>query len=165
MLQKCGDFGQTLFVWGFAEGPYVMRPYLGPSTVRDTAGWIVDMFIDPVGLATGSQVAFSVATSGLDAVEKLGQWKQAEDASMDIYSVMRSSWYQMRRAPLREALGLPDVVDSPALDDPEAPKEMPKETPRQAPKEMPRQAPPKSDSAPSAQSKPATTAQSSRATT
>src|ERR1043166_2543643 len=30
--QESGDFGQTLFVWGLPEGPYVVRPYLGPST-------------------------------------------------------------------------------------------------------------------------------------
>jgi phospholipid-binding lipoprotein MlaA len=45
----------------------------------------------------------------------------AEDASIDFYSFIRSSYYQMRRAELRVALGLPSVVESPAtadLDDP-----------------------------------------------
>ena len=37
------------------------------------------------------------------------------------YSFVRSSYYRMRRAELREAVGLPATVDSPALDDPEAP--------------------------------------------
>jgi hypothetical protein len=43
----------------------------------------------------------------------------AEDASIDFYSFIRSSYYQMRRNELRNALGLPPVVDSPALDDPD----------------------------------------------
>ena len=46
-----GDFGQTLFVWGVPEGPYVVRPYLGPATMRDAVGSTVDMFSNPVGLA------------------------------------------------------------------------------------------------------------------
>src|SRR5262249_20001879 len=49
--QQSGDFGQTLFVWGVPEGPYVVRPYLGPATVRDAVGSTVDMFSNPVGLA------------------------------------------------------------------------------------------------------------------
>jgi phospholipid-binding lipoprotein MlaA len=120
--QKSGDFGQTLFVWGVAEGPYVMRPYLGPSTLRDAVGSAVDMVADPVGWAIGSQVALSVGTSLLEAAEKLGQLKQAEDASIDFYSFVRSAYYQTRRAELREAIGLPSVIDSPALDDPDGPE-------------------------------------------
>jgi phospholipid-binding lipoprotein MlaA len=122
LRQESGDFGQTLFVWGLAEGPYVVRPWLGPATLRDAAGSIVDMFADPVGWAVGSRVVLSVSASGLDAAERLGQLKQAEDASIDFYSFVRSSYYQTRRAELREAIGLPNVVDSPALDDPDAPE-------------------------------------------
>ena len=36
--QQSGDFGQTLFVWGVAEGPYMVRPYWGPTTTRDAVG-------------------------------------------------------------------------------------------------------------------------------
>src|SRR5690606_27500949 len=32
------DFGTTLGVWGFGQGPYVVLPLLGSSTVRDTFG-------------------------------------------------------------------------------------------------------------------------------
>jgi phospholipid-binding lipoprotein MlaA len=113
--QQSGDFGQTLFVWGVAEGPYVVRPYLGPSTLRDAVGQTVDMFSNPVGWWLAPTVAMTVGTAGLDAVDQLGQLKQAEDASIDFYSFIRSSYYQTRRAELREAVGLPDVVDSPAL--------------------------------------------------
>jgi phospholipid-binding lipoprotein MlaA len=121
MQQESGDFGQTLFVWGVPEGPYVVRPYLGPSTLRDGVGSTVDMLANPLGLLIGTQLAVVIATTGLDAADRLGQLKQAEDASIDFYSFVRSSYYQMRRAELREALGLPSVVDSPALDDPEPP--------------------------------------------
>jgi phospholipid-binding lipoprotein MlaA len=63
----------------------------------------------------------SAGTAGVDAVDRLGQLKQAEDASIDFYSFIRSGYYQTRRAELREAIGLPSAVESPAtseLDDP-----------------------------------------------
>jgi len=122
LQQETGDFGQTLFVWGVAEGPYVVRPYLGPSTLRDAVGSTVDMVANPLGLVAGSGVVVTASTTALDAADRLGQWKQAEDASVDFYSFIRSSYYQMRRAELREAVGQPNVIDSPALtdlDDPE----------------------------------------------
>ena len=117
LQQESGDFGQTMFVWGVAEGPYVVRPYLGPSTLRDAVGSTVDMFANPLSWLIGTQVAVTVGTTALDAADRLGQLKMAEDASIDFYSFMRSSYYQMRRAELREAIGLPNVVDSPALSD------------------------------------------------
>ena len=43
------DFGQTLAVWGVGSGPYLVLPFLGPLTVRDTAGLAVDWtYFDPI---------------------------------------------------------------------------------------------------------------------
>jgi phospholipid-binding lipoprotein MlaA len=41
------DFGQTLAVWGVAQGPYIVLPFLGPSTVRDTVALPADWYSDP----------------------------------------------------------------------------------------------------------------------
>jgi phospholipid-binding lipoprotein MlaA len=112
--QESGDFGQTLFVWGVPEGPYVMRPYLGPSTFRDAVGSTVDLFGDPLGMLIGTQVGVAIATASLDATVRLGDLKSAEDASIDFYSFLRSGYYQTRRAQLRESIGLPSDVESPA---------------------------------------------------
>lgn len=126
--QQSGDFGQTLFVWGLSEGPYLVRPYFGPGTLRDAVGSTVDMVANPLGWLIGMQIAVAttqlavnIGTTGVDAVDRLGQLKQAEDASIDFYSFIRSGYYQTRRAELREAIGLPSVVELPAtseLDDP-----------------------------------------------
>jgi phospholipid-binding lipoprotein MlaA len=112
--QQTGDFGQTLFVWGVAEGPYMVRPYWGPTTTRDAVGDVVDRFGDPVGLLFGSQLVIAVTSASLDTVVRLGQLKTAEDASIDFYAFLRSSYYQTRRAELREAVGQENVIDSPA---------------------------------------------------
>jgi phospholipid-binding lipoprotein MlaA len=114
--QQSGDFGQTLFVWGVGEGPYVVRPFWGPSTVRDSIGSTVDMVGDPLGwlLSARFGMAASLGTGSLDATVRLRELKEAEDASIDFYSFLRSSYYQTRRAQLREAIGLSGAVDSPA---------------------------------------------------
>jgi hypothetical protein len=84
--------------------------------------------------------AVTIGTTAVDAADRLGQLKMAEDASIDFYSFVRSSYYQMRRAELRESIGLGAAVDSPALDDPEAttattaPTVTPATAPRQAKK-------------------------------
>src|SRR5919197_4358597 len=129
IAQPSADFGQTLFVWGVSEGPYVVWPYAGPSTVRDAVGSVVDMAANPLSWLIGTQIALATTqvavtagTTSVDAVDRLGQFKTPEDASIDFYSFVRSGYYQMRRAELREAIGLPNVTWSPAttdLDDPD----------------------------------------------
>jgi phospholipid-binding lipoprotein MlaA len=115
LAKQTGDFGQTLFVWGFADGPYVVSPYFGPATTRDSVGGIVDLVGDPVGWSLGIfGWPAAVATGSLSATVRLGQLKEAEDSSIDFYSFLRSDYYQIRRADLREAIGLPPVTESPA---------------------------------------------------
>lgn len=41
------DFGQTLAVWGVGQGPYLVLPFIGPSTVRDGLGKPIDWYTDP----------------------------------------------------------------------------------------------------------------------
>jgi phospholipid-binding lipoprotein MlaA len=115
--QQTGDFGQTLFVWGVPAGTYSVTPYFGPATQRDAVGGVVDTVGDPVGWVLGGLWIgwpWSVGSGSLSAVAHLAQWKQAESASVDFYTFLRSSYYQTRRNELREAVGLPPEVESPA---------------------------------------------------
>jgi phospholipid-binding lipoprotein MlaA len=119
--QQTGDFGQTMFVWGVPSGAYTVTPYFGPSTQRDAIGGIVDNVGDPVGWVLGGIIIgwpWSVGSGALSAVAHLAQWKQAESASIDFYTFLRSDYYQTRRGQLREALGLPPEVESPATGGP-----------------------------------------------
>jgi phospholipid-binding lipoprotein MlaA len=113
--KQSGDFGQTLFVWGVADGPYVVRPYFGPATMRDAVGGTVDTVADPVGWSLGLfGWEASLVTGSLSATVRLGQLKEAEESSIDFYSFLRADYYQIRRADMREAIGLPPVTESPA---------------------------------------------------
>lgn len=113
--KQSGDFGQTLFVWGAPAGTFTVSPYFGPATQRDAVGGIVDIGADPVGWTLGIiGWPASAAVGGLSATVRLGLLKEAEDSSIDFYSFLRSDYYQIRRADLREAVGLPPVTESPA---------------------------------------------------
>jgi phospholipid-binding lipoprotein MlaA len=55
-------FGQTLGVWGVPDGPYLVLPLLGPSTLRDTVGRVGDYYTDPINWLEDeeAQLAFNV---------------------------------------------------------------------------------------------------------
>jgi len=97
------DFGQTLAIFGVGEGPYLVFPILGPSTVRDASGKAVDIFLNPltyVASANGYEV-YLYGLRGIKGVdfrsrniETLDQLKQ--DA-LDYYSLIRSVYRQHRK--------------------------------------------------------------------
>ena len=61
------DFGQTLAVWGVPEGPYIMLPFLGPSTLRDTASLPVSSFLSVPFHMTDTDA--NIALKSIDALE------------------------------------------------------------------------------------------------
>ncbi|MFG6175831.1 VacJ family lipoprotein [Halomonas sp. THAF12] len=90
------DFGQTLATWGVGEGPYVVLPLLGPSTVRDTAGLPVDMYTDPLTYVEEDKVRYSLLA--LDVIDtRAGLLDQERLIRGDRYSFIRDSWLQRRR--------------------------------------------------------------------
>lgn len=92
------DFGQTLGVWGVPAGPYIVWPLLGPSTVRDTAGFLVDWQLDPLTYFDGT-VTYSLAALRVVDVRAslLGASNVLEDAAVDKYTFMRDAYLQRRR--------------------------------------------------------------------
>lgn len=116
LTQETGDFGQTLYVYGVQGNTYFVSPALGPSTDRDSLGFLVDTATDPVGLALTFTVG-GIGTyplTGLDIADGLDKYQSAQDSSLDFYTFLRSSYLQTRRAQLREAIGLPKQPEGPA---------------------------------------------------
>lgn len=64
--RRSEDFGQTLGTWGLASGPYLVLPLVGPSSVRDTAGFVVDRRASYTRLVSTDAAAY--ALSGLELV-------------------------------------------------------------------------------------------------
>lgn len=104
------DFGQTLGVWGFQEGWYMMLPFYGPSNPRDTAGLIVDSFIDPVGLVLryyGPEYgpwARTVLTALDQRSRNIDTLDEVERTSIDFYATLRSLYRQRRDDEIRNGV-------------------------------------------------------------
>jgi phospholipid-binding lipoprotein MlaA len=101
------DFGQTLGVWGFGDGFYLVLPILGPSSLRDAAGMTADAYADPLRIwtfKTGRDWIYYTrnAVEGFDNRARLV--KAVDDLrrnSLDYYAAVRSAYTQKRRAAVR----------------------------------------------------------------
>jgi len=129
--RQTGDFGQTLYMWGVGDGPYLVLPFFGPSNARDALGFGVDLATEghtnPVaGLVhqddrTTVNVTLGVIY-GIDLRERNIEILDAiESTSIDFYGTLRSISQQHRRAELRKARGLEPKLEP--LLDPEAPEQ------------------------------------------
>ena len=93
------DFGQTMGVWGVEEGPYVVLPLLGPSTVRDSAGLFVDTTSDANMIDKTEGIGF-ISSSAINIIDKRVELLPVTDMldlSDDPYTMMRSSYLQKRK--------------------------------------------------------------------
>lgn len=99
LVKNNEDFGQTLGVWGFEDGPYLVLPLFGPSNVRDAVGWIGDFYVWPLGYIrptrTRNQIAL-VRYVGLRA-DLLAATRVLEAAALDPYTFTRDAYLQRRR--------------------------------------------------------------------
>jgi phospholipid-binding lipoprotein MlaA len=87
------DFGQTLAVWGVGEGPYLVLPIMGPTTIRDGGGLIVDKAANP-----GTYVPFTGVIEGIsERANAEGALKFINEAALDPYVFTRESYLQHRR--------------------------------------------------------------------
>ena len=103
------DFGQTLGSYGLGSGCYFVLPILGPTTVRDSVGLLVDSYIDPFAHVTiREKELFSISGNNLDyysvksatAVDfrsdNLTNFDSVEKNSLDLYSSFKSIYLQDR---------------------------------------------------------------------
>jgi phospholipid-binding lipoprotein MlaA len=108
------DFGQTLGRYGAGSGRYVVLPLLGPTTLRDGAGRLVDTMTDPVAMATaGGSSSFTMVRSGVAMVDGRASadgFFRLLDDSTDPYATMRSAYLQGRADMVRQARGGAQVL-------------------------------------------------------
>ena len=99
------DFGQTLALAGTPSGPYMVLPVLGPATVRDGVGTIVDGFFQPTYYILGpsnlifgpTEILLYSGSSGISTRDRhYLELKALEDSSVDFYAALRSGYYQDR---------------------------------------------------------------------
>jgi len=113
------DFGQTLGYWGMPNGPYLVLPLFGPSTLRDGASLPVDFAVSPTKLIADIPTRNEVFALRLVSkrAELLKPGNLLEEASIDKYSFTRDAYLQYRRSQIYDG-NPPDDEDS--NDDPSA---------------------------------------------
>lgn len=112
------DFGQTLGYWGVPDGPYLVLPVLGPSTVRDSSVLPLEFSLDPV--SNHNVTAERNAAVAMRIVDKRASFLKTTDllsgAAIDKYSFTRDSYLQYRRNQVFDG----NPPDDDALVDPSA---------------------------------------------
>lgn len=125
--RQSGDFGETLYIWGFGSGPYLVLPLFGPSNFRDAIGLGVDLYTTPpahlfagnTGIYVNAGVytlsAFDLRSRNIETLDEI------KASALDYYAQFGSIVRQHREAELRAARGLPEQPQE--LVDPGAPPE------------------------------------------
>jgi len=116
LSEKPTDFGETLHVWGFPEGPFIELPFLSASTARDTTGMVVDFVFDPVNSVVPTPQRY-VGTLA-NVVNRVGNRSRYSDLvdqvlyeSEDSYAQTRLVYLQSRRQSLQGGLVDADLED------------------------------------------------------
>ena len=116
------DYGQTLGKWGMGPGCYVVLPILGPSTVRDAAGSVVN-FVggDPwFNVTVANDTTYfnerdyygTRITGGIDfRAKNIDSFESIEKNSIDFYASIRSLYLQDRQQKILNSRKVTDTMD------------------------------------------------------
>ena len=116
------DYGQTLGTMGVGEGCYLVLPVLGPSTVRDTAGSLVNVLGGDAwyNISAGKDTQYfsdfdyytSRAGSGIDfRAKNIDSFENLEKNSMDFYASVRSLYLQDRQKKISNSNSITETQD------------------------------------------------------
>jgi len=98
-------FGQTLGYWGVGSGPYIVLPFIGPSSVRDTGGRLVDaLYFDPIqNREVFPRRTAVVVLDGIDTrAERLSVKDALDAAALDPYEFTRDIFLERRISQIHE---------------------------------------------------------------
>lgn len=103
------DLGQTLGIWGIGPAFYINWPILGPSSVRDTVGYVGDRLFDPRTYVAYYFFVAELVNSGtwvLDKVNEtsltLGEYENLKKAALDPYIALREAYAQYRENKIKK---------------------------------------------------------------
>ena len=106
------DFGQTLGVWGFDSGPYIMIPFLGPSNPRDLLSRPISSFLSGTFAMEDDDVKITFV--GIDSLETRERLLDAETLIIgDKYIFVKDAYVQSREYEIKNG----STEDDEFLDD------------------------------------------------
>ncbi len=122
LTRRSEDFGQTLGTWGLGSGPFLVLPLLGPSTLRDTAGLLVDRQTGASTLPPTPAGQYSV--TALEVINLranlLSTTRLLDQVALDRYSFVRDAYLARRRDALYDGAPPMESFDD-GEDEPAAP--------------------------------------------
>jgi len=96
--KRSEDLGQTLGYWGMGPGPYLVLPFLGPSTLRDAPARYLDTYFDPIWYIPNVPERNTIV--GIRLLDNRAALLPAErlldQAAVDRYSFLRDAYLQRR---------------------------------------------------------------------
>lgn len=102
---KKEDFGQTLGHYGIGNGPYIVIPFLGPSTIRDGIGLLVDgTWLDPLAYIdeTGERIAVKLVDVETTISLDKDTYESIKKDSLDPYIFLRDAYIQHRAGAVKK---------------------------------------------------------------
>ncbi|XCN72586.1 MAG: VacJ family lipoprotein [Candidatus Electrothrix aestuarii] len=111
-------FCQTLDNWGVPDGIFLMVPVMGPTTLRDISGRVVDRFsLSPIyyNWAAGweESVGIYMGKEVNNLSLHLGEYEAMKKMSFDPYIAVRDGFYQLRRQRWQNSMSSSDAVVEP----------------------------------------------------
>lgn len=111
------DFGQSLGVWGVGQGPFLMIPARGPSTVRNFTGDLVDNLYFPMSVLNTPQTIAKFTIGALSGREALMAQEKLLNDSLDPYAFVKDAYFQRQQYQLYDGNPPEQEVDEAALEE------------------------------------------------
>jgi phospholipid-binding lipoprotein MlaA len=98
------DFGQTLGFWGIGSGIYIDWPIFGPSSLRDTAGFFGDLFLDPRTYIFNRPIFYVLRPYEIvnDTSLRIGEYEDFKESAVDPYTALKDAYHQYRQTKIRQ---------------------------------------------------------------
>ncbi|MFH2060439.1 MAG: VacJ family lipoprotein [Pseudomonadota bacterium] len=106
------DLSQTLGSYGIGNGFYVVWPFLGPSSLRDTIGLVGDYFITPINHPNTDFFDYGkpwktyyglIAADTINSTSfRIGDYEALKKAAIDPYVAIRNAYIQNMNKKIKE---------------------------------------------------------------
>ncbi len=106
------DFGQTLGYYGVENGFYIVWPLFGPSNIRDSVGFIIDSFINPMSYMQGR--GYNLFDNSFESTMSktgniinysslhLGEYEKLKKDAINLYPFLKNIYEQRRKKQISE---------------------------------------------------------------
>ena len=98
------DLGQTLGSFGLGDGFYIVWPFLGPSSLRDTIGLVGDSFLTPINYISDDEARYALyAIQYLNnGALRLDDYDDLKESAIDPYTSFKDVYFQYRQEQIKK---------------------------------------------------------------